>query len=942
MSNKLLFIFLTGLLFVGQVFAAGEPGVQLVTTAPGGIVTMERVINDGKVLLSVSDAARNPILGLTIRDFSVTMGERPGKITSVQLLEESQEVPRNIVLVLDNSSSMQQRNAVEPLKAGVNELLRTVRPIDKVHIVVFGDKGKTNLGGRDLRVQTFTSNQAVELKRFVAEAYGAGITIRTMLYDAMLVGLERIRTMPSDEPRFMVVFSDGEDLNSSYSKDDVLKAMEATSGFNAYAIDYMPDTAKDKLLTAFAERNHGQIWKATSETNLVPIFQSVASKMQYYYVVSYLFPTTGSLTVAPASLTIDEVENYDASATSAPRGASVAVVRRIDTSEFTLRPVLDTVYGIAHWKAIVVNTGGTLAVQAGDGAPAAEIKIPIRTDDLGGLIAGGDMRVSMEVQDLRGQTIVLTALPVKVNRVRTTGSLTVAPASVTIDEVENFDASATSVTAVHGEGSAGVARRIDTSVFTLRPVLDTVYGVAQWNVTVANTGGILGVQAGVGSPAAEIKIPIKTDDLGGLIAGGDMRVNMEVQDLKGQTIVLTALPVKVNRVRTTGSLTVVPASLTIEEIKTIDASPMLGHIYFPEGSSEIPAQYVRLAGFAATAAFDEQRFRDTLEKYYQVLNIVGKRLAARPEAAITIVGCNSDTGLETNKKKLSARRAQAVRDYLQTVWNIAPERMPMEVRNLPVKPSARNLKEGQAENRRVEIHSTDLEVLSPIRSVYMTSRIDTPLLKLHPQVVSPHGISRWKITASNAAGNLTSLEGQGSPAAETDIPMNTGKLEVLAAGGDIAVKMELQDTKGQIITLSPAPVKVSFLQTSQRLAQKQDLRVQEKYALILFDFDKDTIEAGNQEIVNRIVARIRELPQAAVDIVGYTDNIGKEAYNIKLSERRALAVYKLLTAAYGESPGENIRHRGVGPSSPLYDNLSPEARSFNRTVTITLEYMANN
>jgi outer membrane protein OmpA-like peptidoglycan-associated protein len=126
------------------------------------------------------------------------------------------------------------------------------------------------------------------------------------------------------------------------------------------------------------------------------------------------------------------------------------------------------------------------------------------------------------------------------------------------------------------------------------------------------------------------------------------------------------------------------------------------------------------------------------------------------------------------------------------------------------------------------------------------------------------------------------------------------------------------------------------------LAQKQDFRVQEKYALILFDFDSDTIDARNQEIVNTIVTRIKALPQATVDVVGHTDNIGKEDYNIKLSERRALAVYKLLIAAYGEDPGERVRHRGVGPSNPLYDNATPEARAFNRTVTITLEYMAGN
>jgi outer membrane protein OmpA-like peptidoglycan-associated protein len=240
----------------------------------------------------------------------------------------------------------------------------------------------------------------------------------------------------------------------------------------------------------------------------------------------------------------------------------------------------------------------------------------------------------------------------------------------------------------------------------------------------------------------------------------------------------------------------------------------------------------------------------------------------------------------------------------------------------------------------VEIISTDPAILAPIRSTYLTTRIDASTLTLRPDVVAPNGIESWKVTASNASGTLAGLTGKGSPAKEIAIPLVSGDLKALAAGGDIAVKMELQDGKGQSLVLSPDPVKVTFIQTSQRLAQKQDLRVQEKYALILFDFDKDTIEAQNQEIVNMIVARIKTLPQATVEIVGHTDNIGTEAYNLKLSERRAVVVYKLLAAAYAEAPGERIRYSGVGPNTPLFDNLSPEARSFNRTVTITLEYLS--
>ncbi len=681
MSTKLFRYAVLVAVIIGSLamtaMAAEEANVQIQVAKPGATVTIDRIIENGKVLVSVVDTEKKPLLGLSAEDFAVTQSGLKAKILSVQPLAESQEVPRHIILVLDNSSSMDERNAVEPLLAGVGELLKTIRPIDQVQMIVFNMKRPVNMGGRKLHVETFKSNQPAALQDFATRAYHEGMTGRTVLYEAMLAGLDLIGKMPATEPRFMVVFSDGEDLNSAYKRDDVFKASQGLGSFSTFAIDFMPGPGKDRFLSKFTSENHGQIWKAASVTNLVPIFQSVASTMQYYYVVSYLLPPP----------------------------------------------------------------------------------------------------------------------------------------------------------------------------------------------------------------------------------------------------------------------TVTPASLTIEEIKTIDASPMLGHIYFADRSSEILPQYVRFSGRGETGGFDPEQFRGTLEKYYQVLNIVGKRLIDHPEAAITLVGCNANTGTEKGNTKLSTRRAESIRDYLQKVWNIAPERIAIEARNLPEMPSSGQLKEGQAENRRVEIHATDPAILSPIPSIYLATQIDTPALTLRTNVAAPRDIARWKITAANAGGNLTELAGEGAPASEVQVPLPTKDLGAMATGGAIAVKMELQDNKGHSVVFSPEPVKVNFIRTSQRLAQKQDLKVQEKYALILFDFDKDTIDARNQEIVNKVVARIRELPQATVEIVGHTDNIGKEAYNIKLSDRRALAVYRLLAAAYGEAAGDRIRYSGVGPNTPLYDNLSPEARSFNRTVTITLEYL---
>lgn len=118
----------------------------------------------------------------------------------------------------------------------------------------------------------------------------------------------------------------------------------------------------------------------------------------------------------------------------------------------------------------------------------------------------------------------------------------------------------------------------------------------------------------------------------------------------------------------------------------------------------------------------------------------------------------------------------------------------------------------------------------------------------------------------------------------------------------------------------------------------QGYKVREKYALILFDFDSDAIKSRNQTIVERIASRIDEIPKPTLEIVGHTDNIGKEAYNIKLSEKRAAAVKAQLSPDQLSTALAGLTVIGQGPHNALYDNGSPEGRSLNRTVTISLEY----
>lgn len=1063
MSLGRLLCSLLVMLTCGSALAADYTDLKVEAKKPGAVVTLHQMVEDGKALISVIDGAKKPLLGLTAQDFGVTQPPgRVAEILSLQPVTETINVPRHIVLVLDNSYSMRDREAIQALLAGVRALTKSVRDIDEVRIVVFSND-TTTVAGRDLRVTIFKSNKADELNEFTAKIYKEKLTASTVLYEAMLAGLEQIKEMPADEPRFMVVFSDGEDLNAAVKPEEIVTVAGGMDKFNVYSIDYMPGPELNPFLSDIATNNRGQAWKATTESTIVDIFQKVATAFDYYYIVNYRFPPKGSLGVAPGEVTIDEsrapdgagkvdvagggvlhtaidkgilvakptidsahgivgwkvsVDNSNGSlvtvisdeppppeiaidlpvddlkalvaggdirigmelkdakqqvlalkappvkmkiaatgatfsvapqtlkidevvtyAPGAKEGAtaSSALKTGIDYTTIKVKPAVESTSWIAKWKASATNGKGSLATKSGESAPPAEIKLALPSDDLDALAAGGDITVWMELTDSKGRTLMLVPQGVKVRVDQTKTTLGVAPANLTVEEIVTPDYASKDAPPTPGTAQAS----IDQSALVVRPGLEGATWIASWKITVENAKGKVAELSREGVPGAEVRIPLPTGDLAALAAAGDLKVVVELRDEKKKALVLNAPAVKIALNQAKAALGVTPASLNIEEIKIIDSSPMLAHIYFDSGSEAISAKYKLFAAPAETAGFDEQKFRDTLEKYYQVLNIIGKRLNAMPAAKVAIVGCNDNTAAEKGAKGLSQKRAEAVRDYLQTVWGVAADRMTIEARGLPKMPSNTTTEEGNAENRRVEIVPTVPAITAPIQSTYTNVKTDGLTLGLANAAVSPHGIESWRIALTNSNGLLGELSGQGAPDPETKLSLEAVPPLKLASGGDITAKMELVDKKGRKIETLPAVVRVNFAQSSKRMAERQDQqRVQEKYALVLFDFDKDTVGPANLEIVNSIASRIKALPTATVEIVGHTDNLGKEEYNQKLSERRATAVYKAISGALAEPAGGRVKHSGVGPNSPLYDNKTPEARSFNRTVTIQLEYVS--
>jgi outer membrane protein OmpA-like peptidoglycan-associated protein len=478
------------------------------------------------------------------------------------------------------------------------------------------------------------------------------------------------------------------------------------------------------------------------------------------------------------------------------------------------------------------------------------------------------------------------------------------------------------------------------------PQIMAEYGVADWELNIQ--GDNQTIKTLKGSETVEPEMALSLDDIGRhkLAASSSLQARIKVTDTNQDSYeTATAIcPVTVSKKQLIhelvaplrGTVAIDPDTLTIEEVTTIDSSPLLNYIFFETNQGEIPPRYTTFSSQAETQSFRESQLKGTMEKYAHTLNIIGSRLRNNPEARIKIVGCNSNRGEETNRKDLSRSRAESVKAYLKYIWGIDSSRMDLEARNRPAVASASSVDEGRAENQRVEIYSETPAILDTIKSTYVSEISDFEEVKVMPQIQTGYEVARWTVALIGDGTLIDSTVGQGDLLPAYPFNLKTLGLGKIGAYENIGAKVEVEDKKGRTYT-THVSTNVHFIKREERVARKEGYKVMEKYALILFDFNRADIKDRNRAVLDRIIARINEVPTARVSIVGHTDTIGKEAYNIDLSMRRAKAAFEMIVAGGGINSG-NISYEGAGPHNPLFDNQLPEGRALNRTVTVTLEY----
>lgn len=102
---------------------------------------------------------------------------------------------------------------------------------------------------------------------------------------------------------------------------------------------------------------------------------------------------------------------------------------------------------------------------------------------------------------------------------------------------------------------------------------------------------------------------------------------------------------------------------------------------------------------------------------------------------------------------------------------------------------------------------------------------------------------------------------------------------------------------------------------------------------IYFDFASDQLRPESEPVLKQIVQLLQNHPDWTLKLEGHTDNIGGDAFNMDLSQRRAEAVKQALVGPYHIS-ANRLTAAGFGATRPVESNDTMEGRARNRRVEL--------
>ena len=144
------------------------------------------------------------------------------------------------------------------------------------------------------------------------------------------------------------------------------------------------------------------------------------------------------------------------------------------------------------------------------------------------------------------------------------------------------------------------------------------------------------------------------------------------------------------------------------------------------------------------------------------------------------------------------------------------------------------------------------------------------------------------------------------------------------AGGAVGYYMDQQEAK----------LREQMAGTGVDVVRKGDNITLDVPGGVTFAFDRADLNSRFFPVLDKVASTLGEYDKTVIEVAGHTDNIGSDAYNQQLSERRAVSVAEYL-AGHGVGRGRMVT-LGAGETHPIASNDTDAGRAQNRRVEITI------
>jgi len=206
----------------------------------------------------------------------------------------------------------------------------------------------------------------------------------------------------------------------------------------------------------------------------------------------------------------------------------------------------------------------------------------------------------------------------------------------------------------------------------------------------------------------------------------------------------------------------------------------------------------------------------------------------------------------------------------------------------------------------------------------------------------PVGFSLWQVSIENLKGiEVISRKGTNDVLKNFRWDGRDDYYKNVVLDGKYRIKFSVLDAVGNKTEADPIEIDVNIkekiIPEVKNISVKEEKRglVVNLASSVLFDSGKAELKPASYSAMNEVVKLMQDYPENKILIEGHTDSYGSNAYNKKLSEKRAQAVSNILVSKYAVD-SKRLKAVGYGEEKPLADNKTSDGREQNRRVEIII------